>query len=298
MRKVHMINLLLAKAKSERSKIVSINRQDARTRAMELCHDLTSCDPQMAHAAQRYSGEIEHADFNAVMVSEEDSELQPSHTLPQQQEKVQVVEEVEEDEEEEEDNEEDGERLPFCDAAFSTATLNEPEHMHVEHSNQFNINDVNDDYDDFNEHDELRRLFGREAFDELMIQIENVLMAEDEDLESSFDADHLLGESLDDLYWDDDRFIMCPLCKRLPMEIREVECTATCACCSIPISLLRRPGSASGVFGGQGLTKTEFENLLGDEYDRCARHKQKDVYYMSTYRQMDRPTKTRKKYIQ
>ena len=252
------MNLLMAKAKTERSKIVSNNRQDARSRAMELCQDLSSCDtvPEGAAAVQHLHLHLHshlvqqqrgcRIDVNTEMVSDEDSQSQPElqHYHHQQQEHHQHHQHRQ------------------LSAAATDPLLS----MDTEGGSSQAHGPGPDFYNNLDEHDELRRLFGEDAFDELMIQIENVLLSEDDELEGWYDADLLQGEVLvDNLCWDDERFIVCPLCKRLPMEIDPVACTATCAC-SAPLCLRRRPGP--GVCESQGLSKDDFETLLGDEYER------------------------------
>lgn len=157
------------------------------------------------------------------------------------------------------------------------------QHLDVIHSPSFERDEIDDHtailqetmhagliYED-NEPDEqdfLVALLGRDAYDELMIELEDVLMTHSDEPEPDCDngcpEEPLEGELELGLDWDDERFIVCPFCKKLPMEIHERRCLASCVC-SPPIDLQGLLGASNG---SRGSVKATLEEILADEYER------------------------------
>jgi len=131
--------------------------------------------------------------------------------------------------------------------------------------------------EEVNEQDVLIKLFGREAFEDFMIELEEMLTAgyeehesdefyheqsPPEDLEELDDAPGIGGAWED---WDEMSMIVCPLCKRRPMEVDSElllgQCTGQCNGSPLNLAVLAVSGSES--------LKDVFEALLATEYDRC-----------------------------
>lgn len=133
------------------------------------------------------------------------------------------------------------------------------------------MDDEENEREQINEQDQLIRLFGREAFDELMIEIERVLMSEDEDIGAEepggdeFEEEELRHQWEEE--WDDTSMVVCPICRVLPMVVDPVSCVGVCSC-SAPIPLT---GLAQHALQCGSTLKEALEAVLADEYERFVR---------------------------
>jgi hypothetical protein len=129
------------------------------------------------------------------------------------------------------------------------------------------MDDEENEREQVNEQDQLIRLFGRDAFDELMIEIERVLMSEDEEGAEEPGGDELEEEELRHHWeeeWDDTSMVVCPICRVLPMVVDPVLCVGVCTC-SAPIPL---SGLAQDALQCGSTLKEALEAVLADEYER------------------------------
>ena len=123
-----------------------------------------------------------------------------------------------------------------------------------------------DDDDECNEQDLFITLLGRDAFDQLMIELEEILTSEDGEPGPGECEDPLgAGEEalLDWVDWDESSMIVCPLCKLQAMEIDTMLLQGRCQC-SPPLRL----DVVAQVAGSVSSLRETLEALLAAEYER------------------------------